>query len=72
MRVDESFYISCIASRTAHINCQGFFLKKNIYIYTFFRFTRRRDERYETPLEKCEAVFKERLQNPLNKGESLS
>ena len=37
MRVDESFYISCIASRTAHINCQGFFKKKkNIYIYILF------------------------------------
>ena len=24
MRVNESFYISCIASRTACINCQGF------------------------------------------------
>ena len=34
MRVDESFYISCIASRTAHINCQGF-LKKRIYIYIY-------------------------------------
>ena len=36
MRVDESFYISCIASRTAHINCQGFFLKKYIYSYILF------------------------------------
>ena len=61
MRVNESFYISCIASRTACINCQG-----------FFRSTRRRNERYETPLEKCEAVFKDRSQNPLSKGDSLS
>ena len=73
MRVDESFYISCIASRTAHINRQGFLKKRiYIYIYTFFRSTRRRNERYETPLEKCEAVFKDRLQNLLSKGESLS
>ncbi|RMX44413.1 hypothetical protein pdam_00011219, partial [Pocillopora damicornis] len=32
--------------------------------------TRRRNERYETPFEKCETVFKDRLQNPLSKGES--
>ena len=37
MRVDESFYISCVASRTAHINRQGF-LKKRIYIYIYILF----------------------------------
>ena len=75
MRVNKSFYISCIASRTACINCQVYLIYIYIYIYIhtyFFKSTRRRNKRYETPFEKCETVFKDRLQNPLSKGESLS
>ena len=73
MRVNKSFYISCIASRTACINCQVYLIYIYIYIHTyFFKSTRRRNKRYETPFEKCETVFKDRLKNPLSKGESLS
>ena len=35
MRVNKSFYISCIASRTACINCQVYLIYIYIYIHTF-------------------------------------
>ena len=44
--------------------CMYIYIYIYIYIYSFFRSTRRRNERYE--------IFKDRLQNPLSKGESLS
>ena len=71
MRINESFYISCIASRTACINCQGFLLYIYIYIYPFLGLQEEGTKDMKS-LEKCEAVFKDRLQNPLSKEESLS
>ena len=71
MRINESFYISCIASRTACINCQGFLLYIYTYIYTFLGLQEEGTKDMKS-LEKCEAVFKDRLQNPLSKEESLS
>ena len=71
MRINESFYISCTASRTACINCQGFLLYIYIYIYTFLGLQEEGTKDTKS-LEKCEAVFKDRLQNPLSKEESLS
>ena len=71
MCINESFYISCIASRTACINCQGFLLYIYIYIYTFLGLQEEGTKDMKS-LEKCEAVFKDRLQNPLSKEESLS
>ena len=35
MRVNKSFYISCIASRTACINCHVYLLHIYIYIYIY-------------------------------------
>ena len=75
MRVNKSFYISCIASRTACINCQGFLLYIYIYIYIYihtFLGLQEEGTKDMKSLEKCEAVFKDRLQNPLSKEESLS
>ena len=71
MRINERFYISCIASRTACINCQGFLLYIYIYIYTFLGLQEEGTKDMKS-LEKCEAVFKDRLQKPLSKEESLS
>ena len=42
MRVNKSFYVSCIASRTACINCQVYLIY--IYIYTYILFLSLQEE----------------------------
>ena len=50
----------------------GFFIIYiHIYIYTFLGLQEEGTKDMKS-LEKCEAVFKDRLQNPLSKEESLS
>ena len=64
-------FISVVQHLELHVSTVRVFYDIYTYIYTFLGLQEEGTKDTKS-LEKCEAVFKDRLQNPLSKEESLS